>query len=122
MAHHHIQRYNYFFQQILDATGTFTKPIFVPFVPTEVKVKQIGFQLTGATAGVFNLNCDSLVGQSNSNLGIMIDAIVSFNGIVYPLTSSPDGIHTFRVMEEGNVAATLNGASLAVHLEFRRIA
>ena len=121
-AHHHVQRYNYFIQEVLDATGMFQRTIYVPFVPTEVKVKQIGFYQTGAVAtGLFWLNCDSLVGQSNSNLGMMIDPTVSFNGITYPLSSSPDGTHTFRVMEEDAVSEDLDGVSLNVHLEFRRI-
>jgi hypothetical protein len=120
MTERKVLRHVVAFQQTLDDTGIFTKSIFVPFVPDEVKVKQIGFYDTGGTPGCFSLNCDSLAGQAGSIFGFFIDSIVSFSGITYQLRESPNGSHTFRVMEDGDVSDSLDTGSLNVHLEFRK--
>jgi hypothetical protein len=120
MTERKILRYNVPMMVTLDATGLFTKTINVPFIPDEVKIKQLCLYLDGKTNGAFSLNCDSLVQQTNSNLGYMIDPSTPFTGITYPLTRSPDGSHTFRVLRSGAVTTALNAAELCVHLEFRK--
>ena len=117
-----LQRYSFLIGQVLDNTGSFSQTIYVPFTPDEVKVKQIGFYLTGATNGIFHLRCDSLVsGMGRSNLGIFIDPVISFNGITYPVGPSVHGSHTFSVQDSTGANLTvLTGGDLLVHLEFRR--
>jgi hypothetical protein len=123
MSERKVRRHVIAIQQILDATGVFTKNIYVPFVPDEVKVKQVGFYGTAALPGMWTINCDSLAGQVNSNFGFVIDPVVSFNGITYEMDRSPNGPHTFRILDlTGLPATTLNNCQLNIHLEFRKFA
>src|SRR4051812_4319656 len=101
MSERKIQRHVIVIRQLLTATGTFTVPIFVPFVPDEVKVKHLGFYFDATRLGLFTVRCDTLVNQINSNLGMFMDPTMSFSGITYPLTSSPNGSHTFSIYEVG---------------------
>jgi hypothetical protein len=118
MSERKVLRYNYAFQQVCPASGQFNRDISVPFVPDEVKIRQIGFYSVGTAVDVLSLSCDSLVGQSSSNLGFFVDAGVFFPGITYPLSRSPNGSHTFTVLT--SVQAAVDGATLALHLEFRK--
>ena len=120
MSERKLLRYSYPFQVVITATGKFTRTIHVPFTPDEVKVKQLGFYLTGATAGVFTLQCDPLIGQSNTNLGFFIDPIVSFTGLTYPLGRPITGSFDFTIMEDAMPTTALDNGSLSVHLEFRK--
>ena len=121
MSERKIQRYVVLIRQTLDNTGVFNATIYVPFVPDEVKVKQTGLFVTGALAGVFSINCDSLASQSGSSFGIIGDPYVSFSGITYPLGRSVNGSHTFQILTVAGVpATTLAPGQLFIHLEFRR--
>jgi hypothetical protein len=86
-----------------------------------MKIKQVGFYATGAIPGLHHVRCESLVG-SDSNLGMLVDGVVSFNGIVYPITTSTDDVHTFHCIDDttGMPSDGLAGANLGIHLEFRR--
>jgi hypothetical protein len=116
-----IQRYHVVIRQVLDATGTFQQTIYVPFVPDEVKTKQICYVNAGAATNAFGLTCDGLSDQSNSSLGFFMDPTVSFTGITQTLGRSVNGIHTFRILNAaGDIAVTEDGGRLQVHLEFRK--
>jgi len=116
------QRYVVPIAQTLDATGTFSKTIMIPFIPNEVHIKQVFFYLNGTTPGIFQLRCDSLVEQSNSNLTFFYDPVAIFTGIKYNLSRSPNGSHTFQVIDTstGNPTTALDTGKIAFHLEFRR--
>ena len=120
MSERKVQRYVVSIQQVLDTTGVFTRTIYVPFIPHELKVKQIGFFDLGNTVGLWSVNCDSLAQQTGSNLGYFFDPCVSFTGITYALRTSPNGAHTFQLLNSNGVPATPNGSRIAIHLEFRR--
>lgn len=116
------QRYAIPISATLDATGVFTKTIYVPFTPNEVHVKQVFFYLNGTTAGIYSIRCDTLVEQSNSNLSFIYDPVAIFTGIKYNLSKSPNSSHTFQIINTstGNPATNLDTAVLSFHLEFRR--
>jgi hypothetical protein len=122
MSERKILRYSVVITQLLDATGIFTKTIYVPFIPDELRVVQLGLHSNGAilVTGLFSLNCDSLVGQTGSSLGFIVDGNVAFTGVKYPLTTSPNGTHTFRLLIKGAPTLQMDGAYLGVHLEFRK--
>ena len=112
-------RYHVAFLQVLDATGTFSKTINVPFIPDEMKVKQISFSGPGGV-GAWSLQCDSLAGAGNSSLGFFTDPCISFTGLTFTIGRNIDGLHQFRIMDPSGVATGLAAMWLYVHLEFRK--
>ena len=115
------QRYVVPITTTMDNTGQFSKTIMIPFIPNEVHIKQVFYHLNNL-AGMYSIRCDSLVEQTNSNLSFFYDPVAIFTGIKYNLSKSPNGSHTFQVIDlsTGEPATLITGGQLAMHLEFRR--
>ena len=118
-----LQRHNISIPVVLSAAGTFTANLSCPFVPDEIKVKNLTFMLTGASVGAFTVQLAGLGGSNPGGqvLGSIIDPTASFSGITIPVQNFTEGTYTFGVYTMANaVATTLNGANLNILLEFRR--
>ena len=118
-----IQRHNVSIPVVLGATATFTANLSCSFVPDEIKVKNLTFMLTGATAGAYTVQIAELGGSNPGGhvLGSIIDPTASFSGITIPVNGFTDGTYTFGVYTMTNTVSTaINGANLNILLEFRR--
>lgn len=120
-----IQRHNVSIPVVLDGTGQFTSYLSCPFVPDEIKCKNLTFQtVAGNTPGVFTVQMNGLGVTSSSPggsvLGALIDPCTTFSGITIPITNWNNGTYTFGVYEDTIPSVALTGASLNILLEFRR--
>ena len=118
-----LQRHNISIPVVLTATPTFTANLSCPFVPDEIKVKNLTFILSGTTLGAFTVQLAGLGGNNPGGqvLGSVIDPTASFSGITIPVQNFTDGTYTFGVYNMTNTLANaLAGANLNILLEFRR--
>ena len=100
--------------------ATFTTTLFCPFVPDEVKVRQLGYATDGTnTDGIFAVLCDTLTGSPAAILGSVVDPSVTFAGAIFPLNGSVNGTHLFYMTQSGAVSTDLDG-NLNIMLEFRK--
>ncbi len=117
-------RHNVNISQVLDNTGTFTAYLSCPFVPDEVKVKQLAFSCpTVPEAGVFTVRLAGLGpgGSPGGNvLGALITPCVSFSAITIPLTNFNAGTYTFGVYANDVLSDEVQDSNLNIILEFRR--
>lgn len=117
-----IQRHTVVIKHDFDTNNSWSETIFCPFPAEEVKVKQLGFRGDEALVGLYYVRCDSLTGVVGGSMGAFINPIISFTGITYPITSQTiNGSHTLTIYD-GNAPteADFSGASIIIHLEFRR--
>ena len=114
-------RHNISIPVVMTATGQFTSFLACPFVPDELKCKNLTFYHTNGTAGVFTLRLDGLGTQSATILGAVVDACTTFSGITIPVPNFNAGTYTFTMFNgDGSIATGLVGARLNALLEFRR--
>jgi len=72
MSERKLLRYSLIVSSYLPDPAVFTKNIYLPWTPDELKVRQIGFQFSTAApaVGLFSLQCDTLTNQPGASLGI----------------------------------------------------
>jgi hypothetical protein len=114
-----VLRHNVFITTAVTAAATFNSTIYCPFVPDEVKVKQIAYSSINVDHAVYSLQCRALVGAS-AVLGSFVDPCVSFTGTTFPLSGFMNGTYTFSVYEITTLATTTPRGDLNIMLEFRK--
>jgi len=112
-------RYNVLISSTVPNPARFTRSIFVPFEPTEVKVKQVGYYKTAATNNLWYLKCPTLSQKGTDILCSFVDPTIGYPGVTHQLGRSINGVHQFEVYDYNNNVTTLGG-TLMVHLEFRK--
>ena len=117
-----LQRFNVNIWRTLSAAGTFDVNMYVPFIPTELKVKQVGMASAALITGLYSVSCDALVGVSSSSLALVQDDTTVYPGITFTLSSPVGGTYTIRIIDQatGLVTTALNGVTIGINLEFRR--
>ena len=123
----HVQRHTVLATMITTDTGIMTARLACPFVPTEMKVKQVSFfrdnNTTVASQGTFTIHVRG-IGPGDSLyptvLGCVIDPCVSFPGITIPVSGFSSGQYTFEIRMNGALALVPQFATLNLILEFRR--
>lgn len=121
MAERKLQRYNVNIWRTLTATGMFDVNVYVPFIPTELKVKQCGMASPVLVTGLYSVSCDALVGVTGSSLALVQDDTTVYPGITFTLSRPVGGTYTIQIMDQGTglVSTALNGVTIGINLEFR---
>ena len=101
----------------LDATGTISQQIHIPFEPSSVVVKYVTYYQDGA----------QVIGYVNSNLlnaedviAPIVDGTTLNLGVEYELNKAVSGTYDFYMRNiNGTIRTDLNG-NIIMHLEFRK--